>query len=229
MNDVDRGLYFEALRQIYTLSMPEGKAMYGENFRNYEYLNKKHLAAMSIEGCSPWHTSTVFLTAHAAFTREFEMGLQSVHSSVAAHYWEYTIDSEKYGNRWTIESPIFSDDMFGVFPPVAPFIVDSGLLPNTPLGTNWSSPEHSPWGYVIDNFSPDKTPYLTRSASMCGLPTTAPLPTCTKLHKVLNATNMWEFRNQVETYYHAELHPLIGAPGTASTPTSRPSSTATRT
>ena len=56
-----------------------------------------------------------------------------------------------------------------------------------------------------DPLTPDPTPYLTRSASMCGIQTRAPLPTCNKLKKVLNTTNMYDFRNMVETFYHAEV------------------------
>ena len=210
LTDMDRTLYIDAIRQLYSLEMTQGKAMYGRNFRNAEYFNRKHLSAMSIEWCSPWHTSAVFLTAHAAFTREFEMALQSIHPVLAAPYWEYTIDSEKYGDMWSVNSPIFGDDFFGHYPVNSPFVVDSGPLAYLGLPKNWSSPEHSPYGYIMDNFSPDPTPYVTRSASMCGIQTRAPLPTCNKLKKVLNTTNLYDFRDMVETFYHAELHPLIG-------------------
>jgi hypothetical protein len=124
---------------------------------------------------------------------------------LAAPYWEYTIDSEKYGDMWSVFSPIFSDDFFGAYPVNSPFVVDTGPLAYLGLPKNWSSPEHSPYGYIMDNFSPDPTPYLTRSASMCGIQTRAPLPTCNKLKKVLNTTNMYDFRNMVETFYHAEV------------------------
>lgn len=84
------------------------------------------------------------------------------HPSLAAPYWEYTLDSKLYGDAWTRFSPVFSDDFFGVFPVEAPFTVSTGGVP---------------WGYLMDNFASDETAYVTRAASMCGLPTTAPLPT----------------------------------------------------
>ena len=74
----------------------------------------------------------------------------------------------------------------------------------------WDSPEHSPWGYLMDNFASDETAYVTRAASMCGLPTTAPLPTCAKLRLMADQTSSSAFRSFVETYYHAEIHPLVG-------------------
>lgn len=207
----DRTLYFDALQKIYSLELWEGQTSYGENFRNGAYFTKKHLAAMSIEGCTPWHTGTVFLTAHSAMTREFEMALQSIHPSLAAPYWEYTLDSKLYGDAWTRFSPVFSDDFFGVFPVEAPFTVSTGGVPDVPLTTeSWDSPEHSPWGYLMDNFASDETAYVTRAASMCGLPTTAPLPTCAKLRLMADQTSSSAFRSFVETYYHAEIHPLVG-------------------
>ena len=62
----------------------------------------------------------------------------------------------------------------------------------------------------MDNFASDKTEYVTRAASMCGLPTTAPLPTCAKMQLAASQSSNFKFRKYVETYYHAELHPLIG-------------------
>ena len=60
------------------------------------YFAQKHVSAMDLSECTPWHNSMVFLTAHAAFNLEYEQALQSVSPSVALPYWEYSIDSGKY-------------------------------------------------------------------------------------------------------------------------------------
>ena len=82
----DRALYFDAMSTIYNLDDDTGTQLYGSYFRTGAYFTKKHLAAMSLEGCTPWHTGTVFLTSHAAMTREFEMALQSIYPVLAAPY-----------------------------------------------------------------------------------------------------------------------------------------------
>ena len=213
LTDDDRTLYFEALTMIYTLDDSEGAQLYGGNFRTGNYFTRQHLAAMSIEGCTPWHTGTVFLTSHAAMTREFEMALQSVAPVLAAPYWEYTLDSTRYGGAWSKNSPIFSDDFFGDFPTEARSssrraaasrasrrsAPTCGTRPSTRRGaTSWTT-------------SRATRPTTSRAPRRCaGLPTTAPLPTCSKMRLAADQTSNFAFREYVETFYHAELHPLIG-------------------
>ena len=68
-----------------------------------DWFIKKHLSAMTLEACTPWHDSEVFTTAHSAFNLEFEGSLRAINPSLSAHFWEITEDSTKYGENWASE------------------------------------------------------------------------------------------------------------------------------
>jgi hypothetical protein len=79
------------------------------------------------------------------------------------------------------------------------------LVPN-----DATAPEHNGFGYVTDSVNQSPSPYVTRSASVCGLPTKAPLAGCTELRAVFNADSLTALRTQIETVYHASLHMALG-------------------
>ena len=100
LNAADLGAYVNATALVHSLSLGEGQARFGPKFKNYEYFTAKHLDKRSIDECTPYHDGDVFLTAHAAFSLEFEQALQAVDPSIASPYWDYTLDDAKYGKDW---------------------------------------------------------------------------------------------------------------------------------
>jgi hypothetical protein len=95
LTSYDRTTYFSALELIHRLSLEEGQAQFGSNFKNYEYFTLKHLDAWTDNDCfpyvGPFHGSNAFLTTHAAFTLELEQSLQSIDPSLSQPYWDFTV------------------------------------------------------------------------------------------------------------------------------------------
>ena len=116
LTERDREAYFAALVAVYSTDTETGKTSYGANFRGREYFVKKHLGAMTLESCTPWHDGEVFVTSHIALNLEFERSLQAVDDSVALHVWDYTLDDTLYGDDWTTKSPMFTSSHFGKYP-----------------------------------------------------------------------------------------------------------------
>jgi hypothetical protein len=99
LTDSDREAYFSAMEVIAKVAEHEGKATYGNKFKNLAYFAQKHIHG---PGCSPYHGGLSFVTAHAAFTLELDQALQLVAPSVATPYWDYTIDSNwKRSTSWS--------------------------------------------------------------------------------------------------------------------------------
>lgn len=99
LTDSDREEYFSAMEVIAKVAEHEGKATYGNKFKNLAYFAQKHIHG---PGCSPYHGGLSFVTAHAAFTLELDQALQLVAPSVATPYWDYTIDSNwKRSTSWS--------------------------------------------------------------------------------------------------------------------------------
>ena len=109
----DRELYFDGVEQMHRLSLLDGISTFGKNFRNYESMTIKHLDSRTVQGCTPYHGSNVFLTSHSAFNLEFEQSLQAIHPMLAAPFWDYTIDDSLYGRDWYHQSIIMSSEFYG--------------------------------------------------------------------------------------------------------------------
>ena len=107
---------FAALHTVYVTDMDVGLARYGSAFRSAAWLVREHLYGAADHECDHWHDDAGFLTHHIAITWQLERSLQSIDPSLAAHYWDYTIDSTLAGASWR-ESPIFDPDWFGAASP----------------------------------------------------------------------------------------------------------------
>jgi hypothetical protein len=103
----DREALFHAYEEVYRVDEDKGRAKYGENFRPIDYFVRKHLDRMTLLGCTPYHNSEVFITAHMALNLEFDLALQSVDKTVVNGYWDYTIDDATFGDEWYNRSEIF--------------------------------------------------------------------------------------------------------------------------
>jgi len=216
--DKDRVAYFDALSTMYHTTTSDGQDIYGSKFRGSDYFIKKHLGAMTLEGCTPWHDSEVFVTAHAAFNLEYEGSLRSINASLSAHYWEISEDTTKYGEYWATESPIFTADMFGSYNTsehqTDAYIADGRFsdvsFPLCDTSEDSSCPEHSIFGYMIDSNSYQPDNRLQRSVSVCGMPTTSKLAGCKFAERALGSENLRLFWANVELRYHGDQHALIG-------------------
>lgn len=210
--DEDRNRFLAATEIIHRLSMEKGQAKYGSKFVNYEYFTVKHLASMSIDGCSPFHNHDVFLTAHEAFVLEFDQALQSIDPSVTVPYWDYTIDSEAYGVHWWEQSPMFKSDWFGPLNTSHDTgnILEGDWFAGIPNAYGRYYPERNSYGVVTDKVNNNPSTLVTRSNEICGLTTRAKLPDCANLKGVLQSEDLTSFRLTIEGQFHATIHMAIG-------------------
>ena len=213
LTTTDRERYLAAAALFHTLDADAGRRKYGAKFTNYKESVAKHLARMTLDGCTPYHGYDTFLTAHESFVLEFEQALQAVDPAISAPYWDYTIDTVKYGHvgRVAAESDIFKDDWFGPLDNSKHGdVLTSKHFSHLPVALDRDLPEHNGFGYVTDSVNQNDSPYVTRVSSICGLPTKATLAGCTELKSIFNAGSLSQLRSQIETVYHATLHMSLG-------------------
>ena len=140
--------------------------------------------------------------------------MQAIDPTVAAHYWDYTIDAEEFGDDWS-DSFFMKADMFG--PLSAPNAIDhsvgevKGRFSGIELPNNYSWPTHNGFGFATTPWNNNPSRLLTRSTSICGLSTTGyALPGCQILEGLFTKTNMTDFHLSSEGPFHTEMHSLFG-------------------
>ena len=208
--DLDR--FFAATAAVHRLTMQEGQSKYGEKFVNYEYFTVKHLASMSIDGCTPFHNQDVFMTAHEAFVLEFDQAVQSVDPSVTTPFWDYTLDEELYGVHWWEQSPMFGDGWFGGLNTshASGNILRGKWFAGIPNGWALDVPERNSYGIITDRTNNNPSMFVTRSNEICGLTTRAELPSCKTLRGVLATPDFHTFRETIEGQFHGVIHMAMG-------------------
>jgi hypothetical protein len=204
----DREVFLDALEAVHRLGLDEGRQLHGENFANYEYFTAKHLARMTLDGYSPFHSGQSFLTSHFAFSLELELSLQSVDPTIALPYWDYTRDRVDYGSDWQRLSPIFNQDWLGAYE--EGFYWTRGRWAYLPIPFSLKAPERNAYGRVTDSINADASGFVGRSSSMCGLETQALLPGCTEVQGALKAPDLQQFHSRVEFGLHGMLHGAVG-------------------
>lgn len=211
LNPVDAKNFLDAIDIMYHSRLEEGREIYGSNFYSVEWYTRWHLGSPSAN--SPWHASPVFFTSHAIFGNHFERSLQSIYPSLAAHYWDFTIDAALSVN-WN-NSFFWSKEWFG--PHTSHDIANmhkatQGRWANIAIGRNRTGYNtHNSYGLINEPYNNNPSNVLTRSFSICGMPTTAmSLPSCTELAGTFTQTSMTDFHSTTEYDLHVELHPLFG-------------------
>ena len=213
----DHEALFHAYEEVYRVDEDKGRAKYGENFRPIDYFVRKHLDRMTLLGCTPYHNSEVFITAHMALNLEFDLALQSVDKTVVNGYWDYTIDDATFGDEWYNRSEIFTDKFFGSDPDGGrgsndgdSHILRSGHFAYLPIAKDYNAAEHNVFGRVTDACNYNPSGYVQRASTISGLPTRVRLPGCQIVKGALAASSLESFHHIIETYFHAELHVAIG-------------------
>jgi hypothetical protein len=209
----DREKFLAATELFHRTDADEGRKLYGSKFTNYKESVVKHLARMTLDGCTPFHGHNTFLTAHESFILEFEQSLQAIDPSISMTFWDFTIDTEKYGHITNIaeSSPIFKDDWFGPLDNSANSeALTSKYFSNLPVPRDTSQPEHNGYGFITDVTNANPSSVVTRSSSICGLPTKSRLSGCAELNAIFLAQDLTSFRAQIENNFHATMHVGLG-------------------
>eukprot|EP00615_Pteridomonas_danica_P010380 CAMPEP_0114352316 /NCGR_PEP_ID=MMETSP0101-20121206/17848_1 /TAXON_ID=38822 ORGANISM="Pteridomonas danica, Strain PT" /NCGR_SAMPLE_ID=MMETSP0101 /ASSEMBLY_ACC=CAM_ASM_000211 /LENGTH=642 /DNA_ID=CAMNT_0001492643 /DNA_START=20 /DNA_END=1948 /DNA_ORIENTATION=- len=213
LTKADREKFLSGTEIFHRTDADEGRKTYGAKFTNYKETVVKHLARMTLDGCTPYHGYNTFLTAHESFVLEFEQSLQSIDPSISMTFWDFTIDTEKYGHITNIasESEIFKDDWFGPLDNSDNNeVLKSKYFNNLPIPQDYSTPEHNGYGFVTDVTNANPSSLVTRSSSICGLPTKSKLAGCTELNSIFKSNSLTQFRAQIENTFHATMHMGLG-------------------
>mmetsp|Transcript_10165 Transcript_10165/g.16887 ORF Transcript_10165/g.16887 Transcript_10165/m.16887 type:complete len:555 (+) Transcript_10165:2-1666(+) len=210
LSDTDREKYFYTLKQFHSLTMDEGKALYGDTFYNAKDLTIRHLATTSCG--SPWHGGANFVSTHFAFVLRMEQVLQLIEPSVTTPYWNYILDAEEYGAGEWYKSEVWSEDYFGAFNADGQL---EGKWTTLPIGritdpTDTASTYNS-YGIITGDHNQDNHFTLTRNLQTCGWAfSKINLPTCVDESLVLNTQDYTDFWYYADTQLHSNLHPLLG-------------------
>lgn len=206
----DRMDYFGALELVYRLSMDEGLQRFGADFANYEYFVYKHLDQYTLKGCTPYHGGLAFITSHAAFTLELEQALQAINPRITQPYWDSVRDSSELHTNWGT-STLFSNDYFGPRDSGEESHEISGRwFSSLPIPSNFSAPNHNSYGRVTAPVNNDPSEFVTRSSSVCGLPSQVPLPGCTEMLGCINTSSLTSLESCMENEMHSYLHMALG-------------------
>ena len=216
----DRERYLAALATVYHTREAEGKQQFGDRFTSGEWFARWHLGESGVPSTgqnTAWHSAPSFFTAHASLVLMMERSLQSIDPRVAAHYWDYTIDSELYGasdgGDWS-GTFYFSDEWFGPMPGASASANNDmavgeirGRFAGIEIERNFSQPTHNSYGLLTGPYNNNDARVLTRALSVCGMPTTnIPLPGCQALLATFKQGTMSDFDIHSEAALHAMLH-----------------------
>ena len=109
-DELDR--YLGALEVLYAVDDDRGARLYGAGYRSIDWFVREHLYGAADRACDHWHDGAGFVNHHVGITWQFEESLAAVDATLAAHYWDYTLDASQLRNHWP-QSQIFKDDWFG--------------------------------------------------------------------------------------------------------------------
>lgn len=169
---MERGAFFDAIRTMMDVSLAEGQALYGADYRSIEHLVALHLDSAALRKADRLHDGMGFLTQHIAVTSEFETSLQAISPALSVPYWDYTYDhyianmsDTPLATLWAMD--VWDKDWFGrASGPLR--TVTEGRFANVSVPINASAPIHSPYGYLRSPWNANKSPYLSRFHDFCG-------------------------------------------------------------
>ena len=212
LSAADRARYLRAVEAVARTPLAEGAARHGARFRDAAHFTRKHLARMTLDGCTPYHGAASFLTSHAALGAEWEQALQAVEPATAAHYWDLSVDDHLFGAHWAARSPLLSAAWFGGFSDAADGAVEAGALGGgLPLATEPAAPERNSYGRLTDATNNNPSRVLTRTGAVCGLSLAATrLPGCKEVKGALRQRDLEGLHAALEYNYHAPLHMQLG-------------------
>lgn len=145
----------------------------------------------------------------------------------AIPYWDFHIDTHEYGSQWWWRNPFFQnddDEGFGPIdtsPAVGHAVEGSGRFARMPMvrGDQLSKEVHDAYDPGVDDFgfvtgSPftlNSSPFVTRSATVCGLPMALPMAPAQNLFDCYENFDTWrEATTCMYMQVHLQLHSHLG-------------------
>ena len=161
-NEWDR--IVEALWIMKETSESKGKKLYGDDYRNYDGLVKKHMRASLNPKGDMAHFVPAFPFFHRFWVLEIEMSLLSIDSRIdALPFWDPNRKESVFTKRYMGSA---------VGDPEQGYIVTDGKFKYWPIQRDKSDSNHAytnAFHFIRSPLSINNAPYLTRnSGTMCG-------------------------------------------------------------
>jgi hypothetical protein len=99
LSDLDREAWLSAVMVMQRVPTVVGQRLYGSKFYSKDHFTRTHLYYGGALDCDHWHQGAGFVTSHVALTLQWEQSLQAVNPSIAAPYWDFTIESTFFGGE----------------------------------------------------------------------------------------------------------------------------------
>lgn len=214
LSQEDRQTFLDALETVYRVHTAEGRQIYGEGYKGIETLVAKHMYGAAQRDCDHWHDGAGIMTHHLAYTIEMELVLQSIDPSITIPYWEYTLDTTRYGRFWE-ESPIFNDDWFGHASPDTPnHALVEGRFGKIKMYSGYDedfSPFSNPYGQLRSPWNTVNTEYaITRNNKLFTVNYDQSLPGCSTLKTCYDTTTEADLNFCLGGAFHGPVHIMIG-------------------
>ena len=209
--------YLAAIEILTTVDDDEGLRRYGPAYRSVAWFVREHLYGAADRSCDHWHDGAGFVNHHVGITWQFENALAAVDATLAAHYWDYTIDAAALMNHWP-QSHIFRDAWFGsASPGNDEHVVDAGRFAYARVlqGTNYSGVTN-PYGLLRSPWNTNKVPFLGRSGYVVGQQAGGykSLPNCADFADTLATAaaggGLGEIQSAINGFLHGPVHIMIG-------------------
>jgi hypothetical protein len=213
LTDADREAWLSAVMVMQRVPTVAGQSLYGTKYMSKDHFTRVHLYYGGALDCDHWHQGAGFVTSHVALTLQWEQALQAVNPSIAAPYWDFTVESTFYGASDWRTSFLFADDWFGEAAPENDLhTVVSGRWAFVP--TLMNSKDFSYWtnsyGLMRAPWNSDPTPFLTRSGKVYGYQNNIKPSGCAEYSKALKKTTWMSMSKQLNSAAHGHIHELMG-------------------
>lgn len=211
LTESDRERYFEAVEKIFSLTMEEGQALYGERFSSHAAFAGLHDSNLYL-----YHDNLFFVTSHPAMQLRYEQSLFAIDHKTPFPYWDFLEDST-LGANWT-SAQVYHKDWFG---PVTssnevPYLqgrFEGAQRIFDPAYSAYPEASHTIYGFLGLPMSPNKESLVTRSNKICGFEITQGFATCDHLQRCFDRflrtdNDLKSFDMCLEMMVHANLHTM---------------------
>jgi len=213
LSDADREAWLSGVMVMQRVPTLVGQSLYGSKYLSKDHFTRVHLYYGGALDCDHWHQGAGFVTSHVALTLQWEQALQAINPSIAAPYWDFTVESTFFGASDWRSSLLFADDWFGEAAPENDLhTVVSGRWAFVPTMAN--SQEFTYWtnsyGLMRAPWNSDPTPFLTRSGKVYGYQNNIKPSGCAEYSKALKKTTWMSMSKQLNSAAHGHVHELMG-------------------
>ena len=218
LTDEDMGKTMDAMYTMWTTSEDEGKAIYGDDYHNYDYLLEFHYFNAAWMDADHVHEGIGFQAQHIKMSNIFEKSMQTVDPSISLPYWDYTIETAEGTKVW--DSPMFQENTFGslTIPNNSTWgwlykenSIDDGKILDG-RWANWEAEYNTKYddlyfgyGYMRAPWNVNPSKYITRYVSI-----DKDLPGCDSHYTMLEYDTITDFLHQIPYAPHASTHGVVG-------------------